>query len=687
MITVRDIPVNKIISPKLYYWLQAFVSWFIVDRWVMKNKKKILYTPVDLETKNIFRVLDDKTFLKYKHSDYRDLLFKFEKWLLNEFFWGKNFTLTLPIQEKGKEVSATLMKSFIWPLAKWQWIDDLQYIIYSALIRWLWIYYDKDTWDIWFWCKLKQSKVWMWSQRTTWKVVDFNLEQVLAAEVEQWFTNKDVWDKEREFAYTHLLRQYAKFELTWWGKQVLINWNKYNILATSRWQGKTFKGAYIATRWLLDTRPWFWWRPYREIKVFVPDKENIWTQFMEYVKSFIWDLDRVKLKNWKRAFEVWQFSVKCNITWNYLKIISLHRFWNTSKDLWTHIWEWLAADLAIIDEAARIPDDFWSSFHQRAAFETQEFFICSTINEETPVDHWFYKLLVDWETGDEDIASYRITIDQNEIMRKGKTTKDWNKQLEKVKEELRKKWDREFYAKGYCIVLEESNVFQLWWVIVPDRSSTYTDEDPRILWFDLWKLEDSAWLSLINLKHWTIESAIKVNNLTYWMQLEYAKDYKKKYKNLLVIWDRSWVWEAVSEQDTDFVVDAWIKSTWQWNLSFNKKYKYYTCSKSLIITTLATTFSTNLLKITNTNVDLIEQLNNFVKMKSWRWNVILYKWKWKKHDDLVLSTAYWVLYMYSILWLKTKEDIEAYVKEIWNYQTYLYDEVEESNDWYYWSLY
>jgi hypothetical protein len=51
--------------------------------------------------------------------------------------------------------------------------------------------------------------------------------------------------------------------------------------------------------------------------------------------------------------------------------------------------------LAIIDEAARISDQFWISFHQRAAFETQEFYISSTINEETPVDHWFYRLLVE----------------------------------------------------------------------------------------------------------------------------------------------------------------------------------------------------------------------------------------------------------------------------------------------------
>lgn len=138
-------------------------------------------------------------------------------------------------------------------------------------------------------------------------------------------------------------------------------------------------------------------------------------------------------------------------------------------------------------------------------------------------------------------------------------------------------------------------------------------------------------------------------NATYGTQLVYAEEYKKRYKNLLVIGDRSGVGEAVSEQDVKGVVDAWIKSTGQGGLNYNRTFKYYTCSKSAIITTMASVLNTNILKISSDLGDLVEQMNSFVKMKSDRGEIILYKGKGKKHDDLVLSCAYAILYMYMIL--------------------------------------
>lgn len=143
--------------------------------------------------------------------------------------------------------------------------------------------------------------------------------------------------------------------------------------------------------------------------------------------------------------------------------------------------EGIACDTAIVDEAARIPNSFWASFHQRAAFETQTFLIISTINEETPKDHWFYELLVDGEQGNPEIKSYRITIDENEAMRVGKTEEEFQKQLEMAKETMRKKGDKEFYAKGYCIILEESNVFNTSTYLANVNPSSFNDKDPRII--------------------------------------------------------------------------------------------------------------------------------------------------------------------------------------------------------------
>jgi len=679
MINLKDLRHNYI-SKKQNELIRMFLASIITDRWLLRNKHKLFYNQQELWIEKSFRVLDDKIFLSYKPKAYKIFQFEPDGWIVKEFFDNKPFKLELPvvISENKKVIrNDMLLKWFIWPLAKNKNIDDLLFIILKNIITLLWVYYDEETWEIWFWDKQIANKAKVFTKFVNYKVKEITLEEVLQSEVEQWFINKVVWDANREYAYSHLLREHAKFRLFWWSKNVLINWRKYNVLATSRSYGKTMFGAFIWARWLLDTRPWFWWRHYREIKIFVPNKEDIWNQYMTYIKSMIWDLKHVKLDNGLKAFEINTWSIKCNITWNVLKIISLNNIEKEWKwELWTARWEWLACDLAIIDEAARIPNKFWISFHQRAAFETQEFYITSTINEETPVDHWFYELLIDWESWEETISSYRLDIEHNEAMMIWKTEEEFKKQLETVKETLRKWWDKEFYSKWYCIILEESNVFNITNAITASNDSKYQDTDIRVLWFDLWKLDDSAALILINLTHREIESSIPIYNATYGTQLEYAEEYKKKYKNIFIIWDRSWVWEAVSEQDVKWVVDTWIKSTWTWWLSYNNKW-YYTCSKWLIITTAATIFNLWLIKIPAHNQLLIEQINNFVKMKSWRWEVILYKWKWKAKDDLVLATSYALLYIYSILWLKSVKEIEDYVKSIWYNQTYMYN--DESN--------
>ena len=691
MITLKDLN-HRYISAGSNKAIRMFLAWIITDRWLLKNKQKLFYNENDKATLDIFRVIDDKLFTQYKPKEYRVYQFAPDWWLIKEFFDNKPFKMELPICTSPNAkliVPDVLLRYFLWPLAKERVIDDLLFIMVKTLISLVWVYIDYETHEIWFrpldW---KEWKVLISKKWVTFKVKKLSLEEVLASEIEQWFVNETVWDSTRDYAYTHLLRQHADFKLFNWSKNVLINWNKYNVLATSRSYWKTFFGAFIWARWLLDTRPWFWWRKYREIKIFVPNKEDIGNQYMTYIKSMIWDLKYVKLENWAKAFDIWQWHIKCNITWNILKVITLNNMDKEWKwDLGTARWEWLACDLAIIDEAARIPNQFWISFHQRAAFETQEFYITSTINAETPVDHWFYEMLIDWESWDEEIASYRLDIEHNEAMQIWKTPEQRKSQLETVKETLRKWWDKEFYSKWYCLILEESNVFNITWAITMSNPWKYSDDDVRVLWFDLWKLDDSAALILVNLTHKEIESAVPIYNATYWTQLEYAKEYKQRYKHIFIIWDRSWVWEAVSEQDTEWVVDVWIKSTGQWWLNHHRKLWYYTCSKWTMITTLAWVFNNNIIKIPSHNTLLMEQLKNFVKMKSWRWEVILYQGKNKTKDDLVLATAYAIAYINLILWLKSEKEITDYVTSIWNSYSYSYNDSDVNNSANYYNSY
>ena len=691
MINLQDLH-NPFMNWRSNTAIRQFIAWIIIDRWLLKNNKKLFYNEQDKITYDNYRVIDDKMFLNYKPKAYKVFQLAPDWWIIKEFFDNRPFQMELPVctSPNAKILRKDmLLKYFIWPLAKEKIIDDLLFTILKSLVWVIWIYIDYETLEIWFFnWPTKDWKALISKKWVNFRVKDVSLEEVLWAEIEQGFINKTVWDENRDYAYTHLLREHAKFKLFNWSKNVLINWRKINVLATSRSQWKTFFWAFIGARGLLDTRPWFGWRHYREIKIFVPNKEDIWNQYMTYIKSMIWDMRHIKLENWSKAFEIGTWSIKCNITWNVLKIISLNNIANEWKwELWTARWEWLACDLAIVDEAARISNEFWTSFYQRAAFETQEFYLTSTINKETPVDHWFYKLLIDWECWDEDISSYRIDIEHNEAMMMWKTKEEFKKQIETVKKILREWGDKEFYSKWYCMILEESNVFNVSGNIVKSNASKYLDTDVRILWFDLWKLDDSAALILLNLTHKEIESSVPIYNATYWTQLQYAKEYKIKYPNIYIIWDRSWVWEAVAEQDTEWIVDVWIKSTGQWWLNHNKKMGYYTCSKWTMITTLAWVFNTNTIRIPSHNELLIEQLKNFVKMKSWRWEVILYQGKNKTKDDLVLATAYAVAYMYLILWLKDEKEITNYVTSIWNSYSYSYNDADSSNGSYYNSYY
>lgn len=690
MISIKDIkePENNRWTKSMHQAWIEFIAWLISDKNQIINWKKIFWDISDYILEQD-KVISSEYFNQYKVNTYKHFNVRFNDSFLKEFFWHNKAIFFLPYEKKqlsqkpmDKFYTKTIILDYLCVLAKERNIDDLVFNILKKLITKIWLVYVEDINSFAF----SFENV---SSIEDLEPDEIELEDVLDAEIKQWYVNKRIWDKNREYAYTHALRKHAEFKLFWWSKSVIVNWKKYNVIATSRWQWKSYLAAMLVSRELLNPNPWYGWRKYRDIKYFVPNKEDIGNQVMDYIESMLWDMVNHKLPNWLKAFDInrkW-FMVKCNITWNIFKFISLFGITKSNNsDLWTAAWEGIAADFAIIDEAARIPDSFWISFHQRAAFETDAFFIVSTINKETPADHWFYRLLIDAENND-DMQWMRVNIDQNELLRQWKTPREYKIILNRMKDTLRQWGDLEFYSKWYCIVLEQSNVFEVWRSIVTPNRDKYKPEDPRILWFDLWKLTDDCAITLINIKHREIEESIKIKNLQYWDQLKQAKKYKEKFPNTLVIWDRSWVWEAVSEMDTEYIVDVWIKSSWQWDLNFNKKHKYYTCSKWKIINNFASLFHNGILRIPSDNLDFISQAQSFVKKKSPRSEIILYAWKWKKKDDLVLSWAYAALYAFLILWLDSIKAWENYSTEFDNAEAYAYNDNEWQSDPYFQWLY
>jgi hypothetical protein len=242
---------------------------------------------------------------------------------------------------------------------------------------------------------------------------------------------------------------------------------------------------------------------------------------------------------------------------------------------------------------------------------------------------------------------------------------------------MRSRSQEELYARAYCIIFNRKKVFNIWWNVLTLKQ--WWVWDFRVITLDPAKLDDNAWITVININTQFIEKAIKLENADYSYQLKLIKDLKNEYKNSVTICDRNGVWELVSELDRDWVIDIWIKTSWVWDLNFNRKQWYYILSKGLVIWILETMFRERILHINVELQNLIDQLNNFERLesKSWKWSIILYKWKWKTKDDLVLSLWYWAVYIYSIMWLKTIEDMKNYWQQFDNLEVYAYTSKEE----------
>lgn len=667
-------------SDKQMQCMVSLLSSMTNDRTLLFSKNKFfIFNKTDDDYKYVidWEQIQSTDILKF--TNYKIELF----WLYEQLFNKKEMFVSAPILKEWEDITKEFKDLFL-QLVKLWYIDDMSYqayllLLYSwkVLFNWkhIWFNFIEDKWKKLFW-------KWIVSKFS--KFDSFELEDVLDAEVLQWFVNEEIWDPNRWYWYTHLLRKHAKFFTTKWFRNVLINWKKINVIYASRSNWKTYDSAFIVWRALLNKKPWFWWRPYREIKYFVPNKDWIWENFFRYVKAILWQLIDVKV-NWKKLFKINEadFSIECTLTWNRLEVVSLHKLiQNSSNELWVSTWEWIACDDCIIDEAARIPDKFWTSFYQRAAFETESFFIITTANEETPVNHWSYELLLRWELWDDNIASYRITIDDNEILRLWVTNEQWDKIIENIKEETKiKSWEEAYYARLYCVLFNKKKLFNITWNLKL-RDNESNDNDFRVISLDPAKLSDNAWIVVINVKRRIIEEAEKLIWADYEYQLELIKLKKEKYKNSICVCDRTWVWEYIAELDKKHnVIDVRIKSKWQWDLNILNW--YYTISKTFLIWFLDTVFNKKVLRLFEDLSDLIYQLWKFVEVKSKHSNIVLYKWEWKEKDDLVLSLAWAVCYIYKILWLHTAEDWENYANQFDNSTIYSYnDNNNNDNDYY-----
>jgi len=542
-------------------------------------------------------------------------------WFHREIFWEKQITLKLPWIKDGTQV---LDKHLFWmvilPLVRdWFW-DDEYYKFIKPFLQILPLVYNEKTWTLWFSIsdfKKKQVRLKKWPiELSKLEIISYTPNSLLDLEIEQWFINKEIWDPNRNYAFTHRIREMLDMKFFYWQNEVVKQWNKINIVFAVRNSGKTAFACYIWLRELISDKVWFWIRKARKIIYFVPDKVDIWEQVMDYIVWYIDSLfdasyqEQLNTDSYKNQDEIWQentryklkdqirklkkqyfsidrskFSIKCHLTWHSLKLVSLQEvIWKSGKDLWSSKGEWLACDVYIIDEAPRLPDAFWNSFWERAETESEYWYISGTLNQETPNNHWSYKLWLEWELGNPNISTHRIALWNNENLFFNVTSEaDKKFIIERERKKLLDSWGiRNLYCRWYWIILNENKVFNISWCIrwVKPAAEKFHH---RVIIMDFWWDSDPVWFIVYNINTMHIEHTELFKWIDINEQLKVVDKWRKKYTNTYTLWDGTWVWRLARSSDIDSIIDYYITFTvWpQWK--YNKEKWYYAVDKSYMV--------------------------------------------------------------------------------------------------------
>jgi len=268
-------------------------------------------------------------------------------------------------------------------------------------------------------------------------------------------------------------------------------------------------------------------------------------------------------------------------------------------------------------------------------------------------------------------------------------------------EKMEDKWEKYVLKRYLCGILKEKEFFDTtgrivgsdWWA---------TDEDLRIIWYDMWWLDDKFGRCVLNAKTLIVEEddwMEVLGNVDKWkiykQIAEQAKKDKEKYKNCIIVWDRWWpVGDMVFTFDTENWgnIDYWIKSVWNSNVEVRDKWWYVTITKTRVVTAWDY-YLQNVIKIMYSCSLLLEQFWYMTIKKSGKSSLMLYKGKWQRKDDAVFAYSnIWALLWY-ILELRTSKQLKDFAEEMESsvgfdtYQTEVYYDNNYNNDYVYWFNY
>ena len=653
MLTISTLEIDR---KKFKIWekkVQAIKNFFW---WMYANISDIVKTGELIVPKlEYWKFKPNDSELWYSYNSDTDIKVKISlKWFHREVFWNENIKLTLPgINEWESVDDVYIFNMIILPLVRdWFW-DDEYYKFIKPLLQVLPLIYNEKTWSIWYSIRdFKETQVRLskWNlELSKINITKITPSDVLDIEVKQWFINKDIGDKNRDFAFTHRIREMLSMKFFYWQKQVVKQWNKVNIVFAVRNSGKTAFACYIWLREILSEKNWFGIRKNRKIIYFVPDKVDIWGQVMDYIVSYIdsmFDASYIeqtstdeykamtnveqenvryklteqikKLKRQYFSIDRSKYTIACHLTGNSLKIVSLQDImWKNNKELWSSKWEWLACDVYIIDEAPRLPDAFWNSFWERAETESDYGYISGTLNQETPKNHWAYKLWLEWELWHPDISTHRIALWNNEnLFAKVKSEVEKKEIIERERSKLLKAWGiKNLYCRWYGIILNENKVFNISWCVKwvkPAVQKYHT----RVVIIDFWWDDDPIGLIVYNINNMFIEHSELIKWLDVYEQLALVWRWRKKYKNVYTIWDGTWFWRLARAADINCVIDYYITfSSWP-SWKYNKDKWYYAVDKSYMVDLTKWYFNRMMITFLNTEWDLMDHIKDFRKLQT-----------------------------------------------------------------------
>ena len=466
-------------------------------------------------------------------------------------------------------------------------IDDESFTIIKEFLKTFDIYYNPKTLAIGIVPRF-------WS--ISWWVSSLTLEKLLTSEIEQWYTNEQIGDKNRKFSYTHILRRNLDLELQAWQKTLIGNWTQYNFVAWSRRIGKSYLSAYIAYREFYRKGSWYGDRNRQVLYVTLNDKKA-WQPF-----QYMLQMTEEDRQLWYITVNKNEKEFTCTLTGTKLIFItSWQRGWAASY----------GADLVVVDEAAMIPNDFWDDLLPIIVQERATVFAISTINE-TAKQNWFYKYLLNWEMGEWHIQSMRVTIDDNELLRP--------EDKEAMKEALIGN-QMKYWTQLYSIFPSGSTVFKLNWVI---QSIDLTwKRDIVVIGYDPAKLGDNASFVVFDPNTFEVIEEHIMKWISYMEQKEFLRELKTHYYNSAVIMDRSWVWEWVYEIFWN-LIDASVRYKASWDVKLTPLW-YWTVSKGELIDTLRLYLENYNVKISDSLDNLVKELKHFKVLRD-RWRVVQYGW-------------------------------------------------------------